>query len=102
MSNIHKANCWESMGCGREPGGARVSEMGVCPAATATWVDGVNNGQNAGRICWAISGTLCNDGVQGSFTQKMPECGNCAFYARVKNDEGHSFIFVNRKALAKH
>jgi hypothetical protein len=27
-----KENCREYMSCGREPGGARVHEYGVCPA----------------------------------------------------------------------
>ena len=27
-------NCWEVKKCGREPGGAKVAELGVCPAST--------------------------------------------------------------------
>jgi len=30
---MSKKNCWEVMNCGRQTGGTKVSEMGVCPAA---------------------------------------------------------------------
>jgi len=28
---MERKNCWEVLKCGREPGGYRVSEAGVCP-----------------------------------------------------------------------
>jgi hypothetical protein len=28
-----KQNCWEYMKCGREPGGEKVAELGICRAA---------------------------------------------------------------------
>jgi hypothetical protein len=28
-----KLNCWEVKKCGREPGGVKVKELGVCPAS---------------------------------------------------------------------
>ena len=31
---IMKKNCWEYKKCGREVGGAKVKDLGVCPAAT--------------------------------------------------------------------
>jgi hypothetical protein len=74
-----KQNCWEFKKCGREPGGARVEEFGICPATTDTSSDGINGGENAGRICWAIVGTFCGGKVQGSFAQKrLSLC--CHFY----------------------
>ena len=30
------ANCWEVKQCGRQPGGPKAGEFGVCPAATAS------------------------------------------------------------------
>jgi len=27
-----KLNCWEFKKCGRQPGGPKVAELGVCPA----------------------------------------------------------------------
>lgn len=36
-----RQNCWEFKKCGREPGGAKASELGVCPAATDASSDGL-------------------------------------------------------------
>ena len=58
-------NCWEAKKCERQPGGAKVSELGVCPVTTTSKVNGVNGGKNGGRVCWAIAGTLCGGKVQG-------------------------------------
>ncbi len=76
-------NCWEFKGCGREPGGANAEEQGVCPAATESTADRVNGGKNGGRTCWAITGTLCGDRVQGTFAKKLGSCLNCNFYRLV-------------------
>ena len=35
-----KLNCWQVKKCGREPGGAKVAEFGVCPAAAETALNG--------------------------------------------------------------
>lgn len=50
-SEKRKQNCREERRCGREPGGIREAELGVCPAATATAHNGINGGDNAGRYC---------------------------------------------------
>lgn len=81
-------NCWEYMDCGRELGGAKVSELGVCPAALDEDVDGLNNGQNGGRFCWAIAGTFCGDRVQGTAAEKQTSCFRCDFFQLVKKEEG--------------
>ncbi len=60
-----KRNCWQVMDCGREPAGSKVEELGVCPAAIVERANGVNDGLNGGRICWAIAGTFCGGEVQG-------------------------------------
>jgi hypothetical protein len=67
---MEKKTCWEFFECGREPGGANVDELGVCPAAVATDRDTTNKGKNGGRICWAVAGTLCKGEIQGSFAKK--------------------------------
>jgi len=77
-------NCWEFRTCGREPGGAHVHELGACPAATETRVDGVNAGKNGGRTCWAIAGTMCSGRVQGTYAAKMTNCQSCEFYKNVQ------------------
>jgi hypothetical protein len=79
-------NCWEYMGCGRQSGGEKVDELGVCPAAMNGPYDGVNEGHNGGRICWAIVGTFCGGKIQGTFAEKEDSCIKCAFYAYVNTE----------------
>lgn len=86
-----RANCWEVRSCGREPGGARAGELGVCPAATDTTAAGVNGGHNAGRVCWAVTGTLCRGAVAGTFAQKQFTCVECGFFSQVQAEEAESF-----------
>lgn len=81
-----KLNCWEFKNCGRQPGGSRVAELGVCPAATENALDGINGGNNGGRICWAVAGTLCDGRVQGTFAKKMTTCVLCPFYGAVRQE----------------
>jgi hypothetical protein len=85
-----KLNCWEFTQCGREQGGGRASERGLCPAATETRADGVHGGVNGGRVCWAIAGTLCDGRVQGSRASKMETCLACEFCLLVLKEEGAS------------
>jgi hypothetical protein len=83
-----KQNCWDIMNCGRAPGGAKVSELDVCPAAIDTSSDGINGGKNAGRICWAVAGTFCGGKVQGEFAEKKVTCMTCEVFKRVQQEEG--------------
>jgi hypothetical protein len=89
---MSKQNCWEAKRCGRQPGGEKVPELGACPAATDETSQGMNGGQNGGRICWAVSGTLCGGEVQGTYAQKATSCLTCAFYSQVKQEEGGAFM----------
>ena len=82
-----KLNCWEYKKCGREQGGAKAAELGVCPAASDTSYDGLNQGTNAGRICWAVAGTFCGGKVQGTFAEKRRSCIDCDFFKRVQAEE---------------
>ena len=83
-----KQNCWEHKKCGREPGGDKTEDFGVCAAATDTPSDTLNDGKNGGRICWAVAGTFCGNKVQGTFAEKEPTCMSCDFYKKVKEEEG--------------
>jgi hypothetical protein len=83
-----RLNCWEFIRCGREPGGDKVAEMGVCPAAADTSFDGINGGAAGGRICWAVAGTFCGGQVQGTFAEKRNSCMDCDFFKRVLKEEG--------------
>jgi hypothetical protein len=85
-----KLNCWEFKNCGREPGGARVHEEGICPAATFSLANGMNGGKNGGRICWAIAGTFCNEKIRGSFAEDQFTCMVCDFFRLVEEVENIS------------
>lgn len=91
-------NCWEVKQCGREPGGVHSADLGVCPASSETAYDGVNDGHNGGRFCWAVAGTLCNGQVQGTFAFKAMDCMKCAFYAQVVR-EHHGRPILNPAQL---
>lgn len=92
--------CWEYKNCGREPGGDRVSELGTCPAPISEIHNGINNGENGGRICWAVSGTMCGDRIEGTFAQKCGTCLCCDFMKLVRKEEGDKVrIFINDIAV---
>jgi hypothetical protein len=61
--------CWEFKKCGREKGGAKVKELGVCPAYP-----------DKGNRCARVVGTFCHGKVQGSFAAKLADCMKCDFY----------------------
>lgn len=84
-------NCWEFKKCGRQPGGAKVAELGECTAAKDVRTQGVNQGRNGGRACWVLSGTLCGGKVQGTFASKLSNCMSCEFFQAVKSEEGASY-----------
>jgi hypothetical protein len=86
-----KQNCWEFKKCGREQNGEKVPELGICPVYLDVTSDGMNGGICAGRICWAITGSLCGGKRQGTFAQKQYTCLNCDFFKKVKEEEGRSF-----------
>ena len=87
-----RANCWEHMKCGREQGGAKAHEMGVCPASTEQRLNSIHGGRNSGRACWAVAGTYCKGQVQGTFADKSHNCMTCGFYLQVKKEEGRRFM----------
>ena len=87
-----KLNCREFKKCGHELGGERAFELGVCPAATDVHMDGVHDGINAGRACWVIGGTMCDDNIHGAFAEKYKKCGQCDFYEYVKSEEKEGLI----------
>ena len=80
-------NCWDYFKCGREPGGDKVDEFGVCAASEDPSFDGINNGKCGGRFCWAVAGTFCDGEKQGSFAKKMKNCAKCDFFKKVQTEE---------------
>jgi len=95
MDETPKRNCWEVLRCGREPGGGMVGAFGVCPAAAARRLDGINDGRNGGRACWAVAGTYCDGSVQGSYAAKAQGCVKCHFYIQVCDDQGEDVVTTN-------
>jgi len=88
---MKKKNCWEFKQCGREPGGNR-KDLGVCPSATETKLQGAHGGTNAGRACWVVAGTMCGGSVQGVFAKKYETCEQCDFYKMVVVEEGTQYV----------
>lgn len=86
-----KLNCWEAKKCGREIGGSKTGELGVCPTAMESRLTGIHEGKNGGRSCWVVAGTLCGGKEQGTFAQKYHNCEKCDFYQNVKKEEGSRF-----------
>ncbi len=99
---MEKLNCWEYKKCYRTPGGAKAAELGVCPAAVISTANGINQGINGGRICWAITGTLCGGQVQGTFAMKLGDCLLCEFHKLVMKEERQEFIGATNLAKNKH
>ena len=83
-----KKNCWEIQKCERQPGGAKVADLGECPAAIDVSSDGINGGKNGGRYCWRIVGTFCGGKVQGVMAGKIMNCIQCELFQKVKSEQG--------------
>ncbi len=88
---MKKRNCWEVKKCGRTVGGEHEKDLGVCPVSKEKRLDGVHGGENAGRACWVVAGTLCGGEVQGTFAAKYGQCEKCDFYRAVKKEEGPKY-----------
>lgn len=87
-----KKNCWEFKECGRQPGGHRMHELGLCPASTESKLHGIHGGTNSGRACWVIAETLCSGEKQGLFGNKFYQCRSCDFYRLVQTEEHPRFV----------
>lgn len=87
-----KQNCWEFTRCGREPHGAKSIDLGVCPAAADHSFDGINEGKCAGRICWAVAGTLCGGKVQGTFAEKRGNDISMTKFLRYLSEEKRGML----------
>lgn len=92
-------NCWEFKKCGREPGGKKAGELGICPATTNADLDGVHGGKNGGRSCWVVAGSLCGGKIQGSYAQKLSNCWKCEFMNAVKKEEEQSVFGFSHTRL---
>ena len=98
-SSAEFQNCWEARNCGREIGGAKVAQDGICPAATATKLEGVNRGINGGRVCWAVAGTMGTKVCNLTFSEKIVDCVMCDFYQTVLQEESNFEIYPADKIV---
>ena len=89
-----KINCWEFMNCGRGHSEETGETCEKCPAALPSALDGMNEGMNAGRSCWLVAGTFCNEKAVGTFAEKLASCRDCAFYKQVSDREGQSSLQI--------
>ena len=87
-----RMNCWEFQDCGRELGGKKTNELGACPASEESKLNGINDGKNAGRACWALAGTHCSGEIQGTYAQKLGTCLNCDFFTFVREQQKDHFV----------
>ncbi len=83
-----KQNCWDFKNCGRGPDAKVHGNDKPCPVATERRLDGIHDGMNSGRACWAVAGTLCGGKVQGTYAEKHDLCQKCEFYKQVALEEG--------------
>lgn len=84
-TQTHRPNCWDFLKCGRGP---HASEP--CRAAADGASHGINGGQNAGRFCWAVVGTLAGEEELAACAQQT-QCSACRFFNAVKAEEGEAF-----------
>ena len=97
-----KLNCWEFKKCGRQPGGAKVEDLGVCPTTIAGELDQAHEGKNAGRACWVVAGSLCGGKIQGTYAKKLLNCWRCEFMNMVKQEEEPSEYGFSHTQLGMH
>ena len=83
-----KSNCWDISQCGRESGGKRAAELGVCATSISEYFNGTNGGVNGGRCCWRVSGTLFNGNRQCEMLESVGCCQKCEVFQTVKIEEG--------------
>jgi hypothetical protein len=63
----------------------------VCPAATFEAADGYLGGTNGGRGCCFVTGTFCDERLQGTYRDKSKQCWDCAFYRQLRSEHGAAF-----------
>jgi hypothetical protein len=84
---MKKKNCWEFKNCGQNIRDKK-GDSRPCQVPKMAIYDGVNNGENGGRVCWIIADSVCEGKVQSTFQQKLETCSACDFYKAVMEEEG--------------
>ena len=83
-----KLNCWEFMKCGKGPDTAGSNGHDICSVASAVIADGLNGGDNGGRICWVIAENYFKGSIHCSEKRIIHSCYACEFRYLVTMDEG--------------
>ncbi|MFH1776543.1 MAG: two-CW domain-containing protein [Candidatus Omnitrophota bacterium] len=96
---MQKQNCWEFKKCGREPGGVKTRELGVCQAAIFALAEGFCGGKNGGRACMYITGTFCLEAISGTLKGREKRCTKCDFYKMMLREEAGKDTVI---AFANH
>jgi serine/threonine protein phosphatase PrpC len=89
-----KPNCWEFMNCGRGPDNLPGKGCEKCPATKSSSLDGLNQGTFAGRACWLVAGTFCNQRAAGTYATKKASCMKCDFYKAVNTNPGQTGLSI--------
>ena len=87
-----KLNCFEFQQCGRESSDGFFGDEDTCPTSTKQCTNGVNDGVNGGRACWAIAGSFCGGEAACTFARQVKSCLDCDFYQMVRAEEGDKFV----------
>lgn len=87
---MKKLNCWEYFACGREPGGSKAEESGICPVTIDERLDGVNGGVNGGRACWGVM-ELSGCSRREEPRPEASNCTDCSFRTKVILEEGFNY-----------
>lgn len=87
-----RLNCWQFMGCKFNNNFINIrmlnnNDSETCPVLFNEKYNGINNGLNAGRICWLVLNTRCYGYLQKDYCQKIMICSTCEFYNLVKEEE---------------
>ncbi len=91
-------NCWEFMGCGRQPGGENAREHGICLAAVDESSHGLNGGTNGGRICWTVTGHFSEARkVRCRPARDIPTCTSCLFFKKVLREQTISRFILTQE-----
>ena len=86
-----KTNCWDETQCGREPGGAMTVNSEPCPVPLFVLADGFLGGNNGGRACTFVLGTLNEEERRRACAQSVDVCKRCSYYKKLKKKHKKSF-----------
>ena len=81
MDKIIKQNCWQYH---YDKCNSDFSKC-PCPAKNAKYLNEINDGENGGRCCWMIPGTLCC--IDNKPLDKYNKCNKCEFYNIVLTEQ---------------